>query len=201
MLGHALMGGCSQCLHRSAVLRLCEVAHPIEHTLKLAVSFLGEAGTHLAAAMHAPWMWMAAPRLTKMHCVQIGQIMLTMPNAMAKMGLIAALPLAVVIACMSLWSMKMLICLYVARRSILVSTNLSIENLKTVCLHYVADLCSHSVSGVEGTPQPALVTFAAPQAAVSDMSQRRARLPRKDARHCTCRLSKISGLARMALAQ
>ncbi len=55
--------------------------------------------------------------------MQIGQIMLTMPNAMAKMGLIAAIPLAVVIACMSLWSMKMLICLYVARRSILVSTD------------------------------------------------------------------------------
>ena len=52
--------------------------------------------------------------------MQIGQIMLTMPNAMAKMGLIPAIPLAIFIACMSLWSMKMLICLYVARRSILV---------------------------------------------------------------------------------
>ncbi|CAK0736775.1 hypothetical protein CVIRNUC_000801 [Coccomyxa viridis] len=51
---------------------------------------------------------------------QIGQIMLTMPNAMAKMGLIPAIPLAIFIACMSLWSMKMLICLYVARRSILI---------------------------------------------------------------------------------
>ena len=52
--------------------------------------------------------------------MQIGQIMLTMPNAMAKMGLIPAIPLAIFIASMSLWSMKMLICLYVARRSILV---------------------------------------------------------------------------------
>ena len=57
--------------------------------------------------------------------MQIGQIMLTMPNAMAKMGLIPAIPLAIFIACMSLWSMKMLICLYVARRSILVRCCLS----------------------------------------------------------------------------
>ena len=56
--------------------------------------------------------------------MQIGQIMLTMPNAMAKMGLIPAIPLAIFIACMSLWSMKMLICLYVARRSILVRCSL-----------------------------------------------------------------------------
>ena len=60
--------------------------------------------------------------------------MLTMPNAMAKMGLIPAIPLAIFIACMSLWSMKMLICLYVARRSILVRCCLS------------APLCSSSGS-------------------------------------------------------
>lgn len=86
-----------------------------------------------------------------MHCAQIGQIMLTMPNAMAKMGLIAAIPLAVVIACMSLWSMKMLICLYVARRSILVSTDLPFSCLKVACPHCLAGLCSQSESGVLST--------------------------------------------------
>ena len=69
--------------------------------------------------------------------MQIGQIMLTMPNAMAKMGLIAALPLAVVIATMSLWSMKMLICLYVARRSILVSLSFPLIFWGTACLVYL----------------------------------------------------------------
>jgi len=52
--------------------------------------------------------------------------MLTLPNAMARMGLIPAIPLAIFIACMSLWSMKMLVTLYVERKTLLVSPLLAI---------------------------------------------------------------------------
>eukprot|EP00891_Asterochloris_glomerata_P008628 jgi/Astpho2/8628/Aster-05103 len=47
---------------------------------------------------------------------QIGQILLTLPNAFAKTGLIAGLVLSISSACMSLWTMFMLIALYVERK-------------------------------------------------------------------------------------
>jgi hypothetical protein len=41
--------------------------------------------------------------------VQIGQIMLTLPNAYSKVGLLAALPLSVGCACLGFWTMYCLI--------------------------------------------------------------------------------------------
>lgn len=37
--------------------------------------------------------------------LQVGQIMLTLPNAYSKVGLLAAVPLSIGCACMSLWTM------------------------------------------------------------------------------------------------
>ncbi|GBF87481.1 hypothetical protein Rsub_00192 [Raphidocelis subcapitata] len=53
-------------------------------------------------------------------CSQIGQIMLTLPNAYSKVGLPAALPLSLGCACMSLWTMFCLISLYVERKARLI---------------------------------------------------------------------------------
>eukprot|EP00884_Botryococcus_braunii_P010276 jgi/Botrbrau1/1924/Bobra.0005s0029.2 len=55
---------------------------------------------------------------------QIGQIMLTLPNAMAKVGVAAAIPIALGTATMSLWTMYLLITLYVERKAILVAKGL-----------------------------------------------------------------------------
>eukprot|EP00775_Hariotina_reticulata_P014806 gene14806-14984_t len=53
-------------------------------------------------------------------CSQIGQIILTLPNAYSKVGLIAALPLSIGCAIISLWTMNCLIALYVERKAKLI---------------------------------------------------------------------------------
>eukprot|EP00878_Enallax_costatus_P005526 GHUV01005798.1.p2 GENE.GHUV01005798.1~~GHUV01005798.1.p2 ORF type:complete len:155 (+),score=30.50 GHUV01005798.1:518-982(+) len=53
-------------------------------------------------------------------CSQVGQIMLTLPNAYSKVGLLAALPLSIGCACLSFWTMFCLIALYVERKHRLV---------------------------------------------------------------------------------
>eukprot|EP00884_Botryococcus_braunii_P009819 jgi/Botrbrau1/18839/Bobra.177_2s0004.1 len=55
---------------------------------------------------------------------QIGQIMLTLPNAFAKSGLAYALPIALGVALISLWTMFLLITLYLERRAILIQKGL-----------------------------------------------------------------------------
>jgi amino acid permease len=57
--------------------------------------------------------------------LQIGQIMLTLPNAYSKVGLAAAVPLSVGCACLSFWTMYCLIALYAERKQRLVSARSS----------------------------------------------------------------------------
>lgn len=57
---------------------------------------------------------------THIQPVQIGQIMLTLPNAYSKVGLLAALPLSISCACFSFWTMWCLIALYAERKHRLV---------------------------------------------------------------------------------
>ncbi len=51
---------------------------------------------------------------------QVGQIMLTLPNAYSKVGIAAALPLSVGCACLSFWTMFCLIALFIERKHRLV---------------------------------------------------------------------------------
>uniref|UniRef100_A0A383V9J1 Amino acid transporter transmembrane domain-containing protein n=1 Tax=Tetradesmus obliquus TaxID=3088 RepID=A0A383V9J1_TETOB len=53
-------------------------------------------------------------------CAQIGQIMLTLPNAYSKVGLAAAVPLSVGCAVLSFWTMYCLIALYAERKQRLI---------------------------------------------------------------------------------
>lgn len=56
-----------------------------------------------------------------MPSVQIGQIMLVMPNAFSKMGFSAAFPLAIVMGFMSVYTCYLLVALYCERKARLVS--------------------------------------------------------------------------------
>jgi auxin influx carrier (AUX1 LAX family) len=57
-------------------------------------------------------------------CSQIGQIMLTLPNAFAKMGLVLALPLSIFSSVCSLWTMFCLVTLYAERKRRLIKQGL-----------------------------------------------------------------------------
>jgi amino acid permease len=75
--------------------------------------------------------------------VQIGQIILTLPNAYSKVGLVAALPLSIGCAAMSLWTMNCLIALYVERKAKLVSPSGMVNGFPVVefchiCSRYTA---------------------------------------------------------------
>jgi amino acid permease len=67
--------------------------------------------------------------LLLLSALQIGQIMLTLPNAYSKVGLAAAVPLSVGCACLSFWTMYCLIALYAERKQRLVRVSACLSGL------------------------------------------------------------------------